>query len=219
MNGPADLEFQKVKCPACGNEFFPRAKGGYSRKKPTQPAEIGAPRSLSPSLLDQKKSSEPGSPPPAVSPQTGRRVNVKFAQLKVANFLLSVILVLFAIGASAILIQQSALNKSIELYTKSPPPTQWEYYQFTLYPLAKDADSNTTEHYLVQKWNENGKWSQGEIAYNAGQIFNIIGHNGWELVWREQDKNSQTFVVRRVEQIGGNFMVSIEKNKSNPSSH
>jgi len=213
MNGPADLEFQKIKCPACGNEFFPKAKGGYSREKSAQSKEFGATPSTPPSPPERKKSSESESPLPAVPPQMMPRANVKFAQLKVANFLLSVILVSVVVGASIILTQLSKLNKSVEIFTKSPPPAQWEYYEFTLYPLEKDANSNTTEHYLVKKWNENGKWSQGEIAYNAGQIFNIIGHNGWELVWREQDKNSQTFVVRRVEQIGGNFMVSAEKNK------
>lgn len=211
MNGPADLEFQKIKCPICGNEFFPKAKGGYSREKPTQSREVRPTPPTSP--REQKNSSESGSLLSAVQPQVMPPADVKFAQLKVANFLLSVILVSFVIGASVIGIQLSELNKSVVMFTKSPPPAQWEYFEFTLYPLEKDAAANTTEHYLVKKWNENGKWSQGEIAYNAGQIFNIIGHNGWELVWREQDKNSQTFVVRRVEQIGGNFMVSTEKNK------
>src|SRR5215471_13949563 len=42
MNGPADLEFQKVRCPACGNEFFPKAKGGYSIEKPARSKEISA---------------------------------------------------------------------------------------------------------------------------------------------------------------------------------
>ena len=211
MNGPADLEFQKVNCPTCGNKFFPKAKGGYSVEKPTQSREMGATPSGSPP--EQKKWPESGTPLPAVPPAVVRRANVKFAQLKVANFLLSAILVFFVVGTSAVLIQLSELNKSIEISTKSPPPAQWEYYEFSLYPLEKDANSGTTEHYLVKKWNGNGNWSQGEIAYNAGQIFNIIGHSGWELVWREQDKNSQTFVVRRVEQIGGNFMVSTERNK------
>jgi hypothetical protein len=213
MNGPADLEFQKVKCPACRNEFFPKAKGGYSREKPTQSTEISATPSISPSPPEQKKSSASESPLPAAPPLAARRANVKFAQLKVANFLLSVILVSFLIGASVILIQLSELNKSFEIFTKSPPPARWEYYEFTLYPLQKDANSNTMEHYLVKQLNENGNWSQGEIAYNAGQIFNIIGHHGWELVWREQDTYSQTFVVRRVEQMGGRFLVSTEKNK------
>jgi hypothetical protein len=213
MNGPADLEFQKVKCPACGNEFFPKAKGGYSIEKPARSREISATSSKWPSTPEQKKSSESGSPLPAIPLQVERRADVKSAQSKVANFLLSMLLVLFVIGASVILIQLAELNKSVAVFTKSPPPTQWEYYEFTLYPLQKDAASNTTEHYLVKKLNENGNWSQGEIAYNAGQVFNIIGRNGWELVWREQDKYSQIFVVRRVEQMGGNFVVSTEKNK------
>jgi predicted RNA-binding Zn-ribbon protein involved in translation (DUF1610 family) len=213
MKGPADLEFQKVKCPACGNEFFPKAKGAYSIEKPTQSQEISATPSTSPSPPVQEKSSESQSPLPAVPPQVVRRANVKFAQLKVANFLLLVILVSFVIGASVILKQLSELNKSVEKFAKPPPPTRWEYYEFTLYPLAKDANSNTMEYYLVKQLNENGNWSQGEIAYDAGQIFNIIGHNGWEFVWREQDKYSQTFIVRRVEQTGGRFIVSTDKSK------
>jgi predicted RNA-binding Zn-ribbon protein involved in translation (DUF1610 family) len=213
MNGPADLEFQKVKCPVCGNEFFPKAKGGYTIEKPTRFREIGATPPTWSSPPEQKKPSESGSPLPAIPLQVERRADVKFAHSKVANFLLSAILVSFVIGASVILIQLAELNKSVEVFTKSPPPAQWEYYEFTLYPLEKDAASNTTEHYLVKKLNENGSWSQGEIAYNAGQIFNIIGRNGWELVWREQDKYSQIFVVRRVEQMGGNFVVSTERNR------
>jgi len=125
INGPADLEFQKVNCPTCGNKFFPKAKGGYSVEKPTQSREMRATPSGSSSPPERKKWSESGSPLPAVSPPVVRRANVKFAQLKVANFLLSAILVFFAIGTSAVLIQLSELNKSIELSTKSPPPAQW----------------------------------------------------------------------------------------------
>jgi DNA-directed RNA polymerase subunit RPC12/RpoP len=213
LNGPAQMEFQEVKCPTCGHTFFPKAKGAYSTEMPTHSAELRATPSRSSSPAEQKKSSESESSLPAVTSEVVRRANVKVAQLKVANILLSVILVLFVIGASLILIQLAELNKSVEKFTKSPPLTRWEYDEFILYPLGKDADTKTTEHYLVKKLNENGNWSQGEIAYDAGQVFNIIGHNGWELAWREQDKYSQTFVVRRIEQMGGVFIVSTEKNK------
>jgi DNA-directed RNA polymerase subunit RPC12/RpoP len=213
MNGPAQMEFQEVKCPACGHKFFPKAKGAYSTEMPAQSTEISATPPTSPSPPEHKKSSESQSPLPAIPPQVVRRANLKCAHLIVANILLSVILVSFVMGASLILIQLSELNKSVEMFTKSPPPTRWEYDEFTLYPLEKDADFKTTGHYLVKKLNEKGNWSQGEIAYDAGQIFNIIGHNGWELAWREQDKYSQTFVVRRIEQMGGVFIVSTEKNK------
>lgn len=213
MNGPADLEFQKVKCPACGKIFFPKAKGAYSIERPTQSQETRATPSTSPPPPEQKKSSESEAPLPAAPPHAMRRANVKFEQLNVANLLLSVILGAFVIGTSLILKQLSELNNSVETFTKSPPSTRWEYYQFTLYPLEKDPVSNTMEHYLVKKLNDNGNWSQGEVAYNAAQVFNIIGNNGWEFVWRDQDKYSQTFVIRRVEQNGGRFIVSTDKSK------